>query len=122
VVDVVEHNRAALGCDAARETPSDWNADTLLHLFLEPDRGARDELIAGLVEQQDRGRVCLEDVPNTGQELAQELVEVEMGERGVPDELETSKPFCIACCCHVSEDMTRNCERRTSPEWVSRSE
>ena len=111
VVDVVEHDRTALGGDAAREPCSERDADALLHLLLEPDRRAGDELVARLVEQEDGGRVRLERVSDPCQQLGQELVEVEVRQRGVGDELQPSKPFDIAGGGHVAEDTTGVCER-----------
>ena len=62
VVDVVEDHRPLLGGDPAREAAADRDADALLDLLLDPERGARDELVRLLVEQEDRARVDLEDL------------------------------------------------------------
>ncbi len=57
VVDVVEDHRLLLGGDPAREAAADRDADALLDLLLDPERGARDELVRLLVEEEDRARV-----------------------------------------------------------------
>ena len=57
VVDVGDEDRHALGRDPSREPSSDRDPHALLDLFLDPVRGARDQLLRVLVEQQDRDRV-----------------------------------------------------------------
>ena len=88
VVDVVEDHRPLLGGDPAREAAADRDADALLHLFLDPERGARDELVRVLVEQEDRARVDLEDLAGALEQRGEELVEPQVCERGVGDRLQ----------------------------------
>src|SRR5437764_561998 len=46
----------------AREAAAGRHADALLDLLLDAERGARHELVRGLVEQENRARVDVEDV------------------------------------------------------------
>jgi len=94
VVDVREHDRALLGSDAAGKSPADRDADALLHLLLDASCGPRDELRAGLVEQQDRARVDLDRVPNSVDELLKQIAEAHRRERGVRDRLKPLEGFC----------------------------
>src|SRR5205823_368417 len=88
VVDVVEDHRALLGGDPAGEATSYRDADALLHLLLEPERRPRDELVRVLVEQEDRARVDLEDLPRPLEQRIEELVEPQVRECGVGDGLQ----------------------------------
>ena len=63
VVDVVEDHRPLLGGNPPREAAADRDTDALLHLFLDPERRPRDELVRFLVEEEDGARVDLEDLP-----------------------------------------------------------
>ncbi len=90
VVDVVEDDRPLLGGDAAGKAAADGDADTLLDLLLDAERGACDELVRLLVEQKDRARVDLEDQPCALEQRAKEVVEPQMRERGVGDGLQPS--------------------------------
>ena len=56
VVEVLDEDRAPLGRDPAGEAAPDRDPDALLDLLLDALGGGRHEL-AGLVEQQERGRV-----------------------------------------------------------------
>ena len=49
-IEVLDHHRAPLGHDLAREAAPDWDPNAGLHLLLEPLGGARDELGLRLVE------------------------------------------------------------------------
>ena len=88
VVDVGEEDRSALGCDASGEAAADGDAHALLDLFLDSDGGARDELVGGLVEQQDGAGVDVEDRVDPLEQLGEQLFELEMRERCVGDGLE----------------------------------
>ena len=81
VVDVVEHDRARLGRDPAREAAADRDAYALLDLFLEPDGRPGDELVRRLVDHQHCDRVDLQDVSQPYEQLAHELVEAKACER-----------------------------------------
>ena len=104
MVDVVEHDRAALGCDSSREPAADRDPDALLDLFLDADRSAGDELVARLVEQQECRCVGFERVPDPRQQLGQKLFQVEMRKRSVGDELQPPKPLGVAGGGHVTKD------------------
>ena len=95
VVDVGEEDRSALGGDAAGEAAADGDAHALLDFFFDSDGGARDELVGGLVEQQDGARVDVEDRVDPLEQLREQLLELEMRERRVGDGLEARQvvPF-----------------------------
>ena len=59
------------------------DADPALDLLLEALGGARDELLAVVVEEQDGGGVDAEDVLRAGQQLAEQRLQGQLGERGI---------------------------------------
>ena len=83
VVDVGDVDRRAAGRDAAREAPADRDPHAALDLLLEALGGARDELLRLLVEEQDRGGVHAEDLLRARQQLVEQRLERELGERRV---------------------------------------
>ena len=83
VVDVVEDHRPLLGGDPPGEARADRDADALLQLLLDAERGAGDELVRRLVEQEDRARVDLEDLARPLEQRGEQLVQAQVGERGV---------------------------------------
>ena len=93
MVDVVEHDRPPLRSDAPREPPPDRDPYTALHLFLDPDGGARDELTCRLLEEQDSGSVGVEHLLRSLEQRAEKLLEPQVRERGVCELLQTSKPL-----------------------------
>jgi hypothetical protein len=93
VVDVVEDDGPSIGGDSPREALAERDADAALDLFLDPLRGARDELVGCLVEKQKRSGVGVECVADAEQQLVEELVEHQVCERHVGDDLEPSEPF-----------------------------
>ena len=89
VVDVVEHDRPPQGRDAAREAAPDRDAHARLHLLLDPEGRARDQLVAHVVEQQDRRRVHVQEVARPCEERSQQVVELEVRQSGVGEPLQT---------------------------------
>src|SRR5207237_4194899 len=69
VVDVLEHDRPALGRDPSRESLSHRNAHPALDLLLEPSRPQRDQHVALL--EEDRRRVHRKYAPDATEQLAQ---------------------------------------------------
>ena len=88
MIDIRNEDRDTLGGDAARKPLADRDRDTPLDLFLNPLRGPRHELLGLLVEQQDCGRVHRQSVANADQQLIEELLETELGQRGVAQPIE----------------------------------
>jgi hypothetical protein len=88
VIDVVEDHRLLLGGDATGEAPADRDADALLYLFLDPDGCTCDQLVRIAVEHEDRAGVGRECVADAHQQLAEELLELEVRERDVCDRLQ----------------------------------
>ena len=86
VVDVGDGDRAALGGDAPGEAAADRDPYALFDLFLDALGGARVQRVA--LQHQDRHRVGREDVRHALQQLLQQLLLAEVGERGVGDQLQ----------------------------------
>ncbi len=78
MVDVGDVDRRALGGDPAGEAASNRDPHTLLDLLLDALRGARDQLVGSLFEQQDRDRVDQQGVASPDQKLVEQLVEPEL--------------------------------------------
>jgi hypothetical protein len=91
VVDVRQDDWAALRGDAAGEAAADRDPDALLDLLLDPDGGARHELVRVGVEQQDRARVHVEERGDPSEQLREQLLDLEMGEGRVGDRLQTDE-------------------------------
>jgi hypothetical protein len=91
VIDVREDHGLPVRCDAARETTTDRDPNPLLDLFLDPDRGPRDELFRLLVQQQDGTRVDTENLAGANKERREESVELQMRERRIRERLELSQ-------------------------------
>ena len=91
VVDVVEDHRLPLGRDPAGEAAADRNADAALYLLLESHRRPGHELVRLLVEQQHRARVDVEQLPHSEEEGGEQLLQLEVGERGVGERLQAAK-------------------------------
>ena len=92
VIDVGQPDRPALGRDPAGEALPQRNPDALFHLLLETDRRAGDELAPVGVDEEDGDRVDAEDRADPFEELAQQCVELEVGEAGVDDRLYVLDP------------------------------
>ena len=83
MVDVRDEDRHPVGGDPAGEALADRDPDALLHLLLDPFGGASDELLRRLIEQQDRNRVDLKRLLHPIQQLLQQLVQAELGQRRI---------------------------------------
>jgi hypothetical protein len=77
VLDIRQEERLPLGRDPTREAATERDPHPL------PDRRPGYQLAALDIEQQDRGRIGAEDRADPVQELTEQLVEVEVGERRV---------------------------------------
>src|SRR5438105_10841350 len=93
VVDVLDRHRPPLLGDPACEAQAEWDPHPALDLLLEPFGGPGHELAGGLVEHEERGRVRLQDVADSGQELVEQRVERQVRERRVRDEEELLQPL-----------------------------
>ena len=83
VVDVGDVDRPASGRDASREAPAERDAHTALDLLLETLGRACHELAGVLVEEQDGDGVDTEDVLRAGQQLAEQGLQGQLGQRGI---------------------------------------
>ena len=92
VIDVGQPDRPALGRDPAGEALPQRDPDALLHLLLETDRRAGDELAPLGVDEEDGDRIDAEDRADPFEELGEQRVELEMGETGVDDRLHVLDP------------------------------
>jgi hypothetical protein len=91
VVDVLDPDRAALGGDPAGEAPPHGDPHALLDLLLDALGRLGHEVAGDLVEQQEGRRVGPEDRGDALQQLAQQVVHRQRGERGVADPLQLAK-------------------------------
>jgi hypothetical protein len=89
VVDVVDRDRALLGGDAAGEAAAERDLHALFDLLLDPLGRARVQPVA--LEQEDRDGVDLEDLRDPLEQLVEELLLREVGERRVGDLLDRSQ-------------------------------
>jgi hypothetical protein len=89
--DVQDPHRAARGGDPAGEAAADGDPDPSLDLLLEPLRRARDQRGVVVLEQQDRGGVDTEDPDHAREQLLEQVLERQVGERGIGDVLEVTK-------------------------------
>ena len=90
--DVGQEHRPALGRDASGEPRPEGNPHPLLHLLLDPLGRPGNEVLALLVEQQDRRGVDLEHLAQPRQERVQEVAETERREHRLGDRLELAEP------------------------------
>ena len=84
-------DRHALGGDPAREPLAEREPHALLDLLLDALGRARDQLVRLGVVQQDRDRVDLERLLDADEQLVQELLEAELGERRIAQTAEDAK-------------------------------
>jgi hypothetical protein len=91
--EVQDSHRAARGGDAAGEAASDRDPDPALHLLLQSLRGARDERAVVVLEQEDRRGVDPEDPDDAREQLVEQALERQIGERRVRDALEIAEPL-----------------------------
>src|SRR5439155_20854421 len=70
---------------------ADRNADSLLHLLLDALGGSGHELVALLVEQQDRARIRFESVTDAVEDLVEQLLERERAESHVGHALQPAQ-------------------------------
>ena len=92
MLEVGDGDRAALGGDAAREAAAERDAHALLDLLLDALRGARVYGIA--LHQQDRHGVDVEGLRHAFEQLLQQLLLRQVGERRVRDPLQRLEPPC----------------------------
>ena len=96
VVDVVQDDGPSVRRDATGEAPAEWDANTLLDLFLDAAGRARDEISTILVEEQDRARVGVQHLARAIQKRIQQLLELEVAEGCVGQSLEAPKTLRVA--------------------------
>ena len=92
VIDVGEDHRPPLGRDPAGEAAADRDANALLDLLLDPDRGPRNQLVGALVDEEHRARVRVEDVADAREQHREQVVELEVRERRIRDGLHVLDP------------------------------
>ena len=83
--EVLDQDRLALGRDASREPLADRDPDRG-DLHLEALARCRDE--HAVLEQEHRGRVDAQDLPDPGEQLVEKIVERQVRERRLRDRLE----------------------------------
>jgi hypothetical protein len=88
VVDLGQEERLTRRRDAAREPRAEGDAHPLGDLLLDPLRRGGDELAPRRVEQEDGGRVGVEQLADPAEQLVEQLVEAEVRERRVRQQLD----------------------------------
>ena len=83
MVDVGDEDRHALGGDATGEALPDRNPHALLDLLLDALGGAGHQLASGRVVEEDRHGVDTQGLPDADQQLVQELLQAQLGERRI---------------------------------------
>ena len=92
-VDVFEDHRLLAGRHTSREAAADRDPNAGRDLFLDPDRGACDELVGLLVEQQDGTGVDADQVTDPRQQHVDQRLDVEMRQSRVRDGLQPPQPI-----------------------------
>ena len=90
MVDVGDRDGAALGGDAAREAAAEGDAHALFDFFLDALGGAGVQRVA--FEQEDRDGVDVQDVGDPLQQLLQQLLLGQVGQRRVGHPLQRLQP------------------------------
>ena len=88
VVHVVDRDRPSLRRDAPGEAAAERDLHPALDLLLDPARGARPQHPRFLVQQQDRGRVGVEDLGDPDEQLGQQVLLGQAAQSGVRDALQ----------------------------------
>ena len=74
------------------KTHTDRNSDALPHLFFQPTRRTRDEIVCALRMQEHGSGVRVEDSAEPLEHLGQELADVQPGESGIGDSQQVRQP------------------------------
>ena len=93
MLHVGEHDGPQFRGDPSGEPFADRNVEARLQLFLDSDSRVGEELVALLVEQQDRAGVGGEECAGAVEHVARPLGAV-IRERGVRDGLQAVEPVC----------------------------
>jgi hypothetical protein len=93
LVDPIDHPGRPLGRDVPGEAPAQRNPHALTHLFLDAAGGGGDQLARLGVEEEDGGRVDVQDLTDPLQQLVEQLFDVQERERRVGDGLDLAEAF-----------------------------
>jgi len=96
VVHVFENHRASVCRDASGEAAANGDPDALLHLLLDPDSLARDQLLPPLVEQQGGAGVGLEEIADAPEQRVEKVPYLQLAQRSVGEGLEAAKPLGVS--------------------------
>jgi hypothetical protein len=99
VVDAVEDDGAALRGDPTRKAASDRDTNGLLHFFLDSDGRSGHELPAIVVQEQHCAGVDAEDLFRSLEQGREQVVELEVGERGLGQSLQPPQAFGVVGGC-----------------------
>ena len=89
VIDVIQDDRLPLGGDAARETPADRDPDALADFLLQAAGRGGDQLATRAVQQQHRGGIGIQDLPDPAQQRGEEVIGAQMGQRRIGNRPDT---------------------------------
>lgn len=95
LVDLVEDNRDPFCGDPSGEAAAEGHPNALAHLFLQAPGGASEQLLAGLVDEQDGGSVRAEDLENPIEQLLEQVIQVKDRESRVGDGLDPREALLV---------------------------
>ena len=110
MLDIREHDRTQVGGHTSGEAFADGDVERRLELLLDPGGRVGDELVAFLVEQQDRARVRIDQGAN-GVEQIVRRIRPAVRERSVGHGLQAVEP--------VSEPLHEPRMAECSGGWLS---
>ena len=82
-VDAVQPHGILRCGDTSGEARSERNAHSLANFVLDAARRPRHQFLGLLVEQQHRGRVDIKNLAHAGQQLDEQIIDIEVRERAV---------------------------------------
>jgi len=91
VVNLLENYAAILRRDPPGEALADRDSDALLHLYLQPACGRRDQVSGWHVEQQHSGRIRAERLPHAIYQRDEQFLRAKPGQRGISNRLDVSE-------------------------------
>lgn len=93
MIDVVDDDGPLVRRDSASETLPDRDPRSLANLLLQTPRGRGHQILRGRVEQEHGRRVDTEQLPYPVEQLGQEALDTEMGQRCVGQRLDPAQPL-----------------------------
>ena len=92
LVDAVEHDRPLLGGDATGEAPAEGDGDPLAHLLLDAPGGGGDQAVAVGVQEEDGGRVDVQQPADAFEQLVEKLLDPQVDQIDVAEVIDPREP------------------------------